>query len=244
MKIFQIISWATFFVGIIFKFLHFPGGGILCTLGFGLIFMFAAIFLYKNVFFKKENKETVSALLHFSFAFLTLYILFRVQFWPGQVANFLFAMIVSTIYFVLFFIDTGSLRFRLPHFFLIAYFAVAVFLYAIPGHKIYYAFHYKILSEKTEISWSYEVWNMYSWFLYTNGEYDKALEANHKAQKALANNPNSNDYVQVVISGQEIRTNELYIRNLRFFEQRILDKTWIDPYIEVPHFGFLIEEKE
>jgi len=170
--------------------------------------------------------------MHFAFAFLTLYVLFRIQFWVGVTIILYFAALLTFTYFVLFLIKNKP--FKLPQILLLAYFAVSVFLWIVPTHKIYYCKQMSTLKENS--SWDFEKWNDYSWYLYQDGKYNDALKANKKAQDALvANTVNSRldeKYTPLFQKDiQEILWREVYMYFLLFFEQSILDKNWTDPYI-------------
>ena len=230
MKIFQITAWSVFFLGIILHFLHISDADLWCAAGgFLLIFLFAIIFCFKNVLFKKEDKQWLSALMHFAFAFLSLFVLFRIMVWPCSII-FNFAVLITFIYFVVFLVVFFVNRkpFKLPQILLLVYFAASVFLYYIPTHRIYKATY---MSQRNEQS--YFDWNLYSWYLYRDGKYDEAIKANHKAQELVRNDTWQNLDEVISISSlpnpEGVTYREWYLFSLQSNEQKILNKTWKNP---------------
>ena len=72
--------------------------------------------------------------------------------------------------------------------------SIALFFYFMPTHE-----RYKLLS----INWNHEIetdyitWDKYSWFLYQNGEFDKALEVSDKA-RTIAQQLKDNEWLELI----------------------------------------------
>lgn len=77
MKALKIIGAILFFIGITFKFTHWPLASIIFILGTLLLFVHALIFLIQNL-----KKDSTSAWINLSFSLIAIYVLFRFQYWP------------------------------------------------------------------------------------------------------------------------------------------------------------------
>jgi hypothetical protein len=65
----------------------------------------------------------------------------------------------------------------------------------------------------------YNSWDRYSWFLYIVNKQDEALEANHKAQKAME------EYLKTTHDENAVYELEL----IKQHEQQIKEKNWTTP---------------
>ncbi len=114
MKITEIILSSLIFLGVIFKFALFPGGGILLTVGFSflsLLYFFVGFALFSGIGFrgmlKSSSYSELSALkvlgfvgAGWSLSMLCLGILFKIQHWPGsevQLVSGLITALVSSV---------------------------------------------------------------------------------------------------------------------------------------------------
>lgn len=168
MKTINIISQLLFFIGLILKLFHIHFNAILMLIGL------AGVIISLVVGLIKKQKKTTLLLTLTNFAWLAL-IFLTVKFLPIQLI-FLVISIILTLLSVILLIRKGQAKSLWP---LLIFIAIAVFFYFQPTHE-----RYKLLS----IDWNYEIetdyitWDKYSWHLYQNGEYSKALEASEKAR--------------------------------------------------------------
>lgn len=186
MKKLQITSWIIFFTGIIFRLFLLPGGNLILVIG-------AALFLVHNIIFLIKNWASNLAIsfLHLSITAWTIYLLFRILFWPGgpyflgAPLLFLVPFLITVVYVTIHIIE--KTKFRLPQILLSIYFLFSLKLAETHSHRIYYFFNLnKVLNEESR-NYNYQSWDKYSWFLYISKKQDEALQANEYAQKALKN---------------------------------------------------------
>lgn len=207
MKKMQIIAWAVFLLGFILKLIHIPGASLTLVLGTLLLVIHSIIYLCKNA---KTNLST--SFLHLSYSLLTVYILFRFQYWSGFSLLFLIVLFVTLFCFFLLFKNKS--QFKFPQIFLVIYFWFFFALSFTRSHQIYYFFNLNTVLNAEARKTNYRVWNGYSWSLYLADKHNEALEANHKAQEAVK---------------EQCGTTDLAFHNLELLklnEQQILNKNW------------------
>ena len=212
MKKLQIIAWIIFLIGVVFRLLHYPGGGIILTLGTLLLLVHSIIYLSKNA---KTNLPT--SFLHLSFSFLTAYVLFRFQYWPcgpsffGFPLLFIIALLITLICFILHFANN-----KLPQIFLVVYFVFFFVLSYTHSDRIYYFFNLNPMLHAETSNTNYYAWDKYSWFLYIVDKQDEAIGANYRAQKAVE------EYLKIIQDKEAIH----YLTLIKQHEQQIKDKNW------------------
>ncbi|MBN1463930.1 MAG: hypothetical protein JXR68_13430 [Bacteroidales bacterium] len=181
--------------------------------------------LHSIIFLIKSLKNNLTAsFLNLSFAFWTLYLLFRIQYWPcgpsifGFQLLFIISFIITIVYIGLHFSKSGNLK--IPQILLILYFIFTITISFIHSDKIYYFFTLNEVTQKDNRENNYQAWDKYSWFLYCVDKQNEAIEANLKAQK-IVEKKLKKDFVQ-----------ELYydLKNLKRHNQLIRDKNWNDLY--------------
>lgn len=185
-----LVGWMVVLVGYTFKFPHWPGSGILCILGVLVVLISSTIQLIQ-AFRQPDSSFRFGAILRFAMAPWMLYILFRTQYWPGALPLLGFAAILTVV--------SGALllkakrkksRWLVPAVLLIL---LGVNLVRTPTHKVFWTMN--IAADYESLDSSPFVWHKYSWFLSLDNQWDQALEANTKAQKALEK--------QIELSGEE-----------------------------------------
>ena len=130
MKKMQIISWTLFLVGIVFGFLHFPGGAMMRTFGALLLLIHSIIYLCKNI---KTNLLTT--FLNLSYSFLTACIVSRINYWDYlPTVFFIIGLVITGVYFVLFI--KNKVQFNFPNIFLLVYLVLSLILLF---DKVYYS---------------------------------------------------------------------------------------------------------
>lgn len=184
MKLLNIISNLVFFTGLILKFFHAHFNAILMLIGLAGVVVSLIIGLMK----KKEKSSLLLILANFGWLIL---IFVTVKFLPIQMPVVVIASL-QTLLTTIIIIRTEKTAIKLWP--LIISSSIALFLFFMPTHE-----RYKLLS----INWNYEIetdyvtWDKYSWFLYQNGEYSKAVEASKKARR-IANQLGDSDWEEFI----------------------------------------------
>lgn len=177
MKTLYIISWSIFLTGLLFKFLHYAGGGALAIVGSALLVVHCLIHFIKNI-----KTEMPLALLNASIAAITVFVLIRLQFWPFFKPVFVFAFLLSLFTIIQLFVR--KVTFGFPQIFLITYFIFFNVLSYTPAYPIYYFVYLNPVLNSESRNYDYAGWDKYSWFLYLQDKTDDALKANVNAEKA------------------------------------------------------------
>jgi hypothetical protein len=215
MKKLQIIAWTIFIIGLVFRLLHYPGITVLSLLGTLLLLIHCIIYIAKNA---KTNLPT--SFLHLSYTLATIYILFRLQYWPvrpmilGYSAFFIIVLLVTISCFVLHI--TNKTPFKFPQIFLVVYFAFFFVLSFTHSDRIYYFFNLNTVLNGESRNTNYKYWDKYSWFLYIADKQDEAIEANQKAQKAVE------EYLKIIQDEEAVQ----YSTVIKQHGQQIQDKNW------------------
>ncbi len=176
MKALNITSWTIFFLGLIGKFFHYPTT-LLMILGCLLLLIYGLI-----TFFKEIKTNLPYSLQPLSFAFLSIYLLFRVQYWGF--ARYIFALTFILVATCLILYLVKKAKFKLREIILVLYFAFIFLLSFIHADKIYYIVNLNTVLNSEIRNYSYSAWDKYSWFLYIAGKQDEAVQANQNAQKS------------------------------------------------------------
>lgn len=184
MRILQIIAWVVFTIGIVFRLFDFPGTSLVSVIGTFLIVLHGII-----SFFKTVNTNLPTAFLYLSVSSITVYFLFRLQYWycgprvMGFPLLFIITLLVSITCIVLHL--TNKSKYKTPQLFLMVYFISFLILSFVHSHSIYYFFHLNSVTYSKSRKISFQFWDKYSWFLYIANKKEEALEANDKAKEAL-----------------------------------------------------------
>lgn len=210
MKKFNLIAWIIFLGGILLKSTHIPGANMIMVLGVLLLLIHCIIYFMKNV-----SKDFLSSIFHFSSLFWSIYLFFRIQYLSYSGLIFTISLLTTFTYLILHIIKKK--KYRLPHIAFTLYVGLSLFVFFTSTHQIYYVFNYSILNGQTENIY-YEKWDKYSWFLYSAGKKDEAIEANLNAQKSLKNAKNT-------ISRDE---QQEYSEMLQKHEIHIIENNWVD----------------
>ncbi|MDP4226337.1 MAG: hypothetical protein Q8907_10025 [Bacteroidota bacterium] len=211
MKKLLISALASLLLGLVFKFPHIPGASLLLIIGALLLFIYSVIFFFKN---KKE--KLVESLKNLSFSFLTIYLLFRIQFWYGGPVifgfNFLFIIAFGISFTTLIYKFQESKEIKTSFMLFIIYMVFTIFISFTHADRIYYFVNLNEITGTEARNESYKAWDKYSWFLYGVDKQKEALEANKNAQKIieekLKNSQNTlmiNDFEIIKKHGESIR---------------------------------------
>jgi hypothetical protein len=215
MKKLQIIAWTIFIIGLVFRLLHYPGTSVISILGTLLLVIHSILYLVKNA---KTNLPT--SFLHLSYSLLTVYLLFRLQYWScgpmilGYSLFFIIVLLLTISCFVLLF--SSKTQFKFPQIFLVVYFVFFFVLSFTHSDRIYYFFNLNTALNGESINTNYQSWDKYSWFLYIADKQDEAIEANQNAQKAVE------EYLKIIPDEEAVQ----YSTVIKQHGQQIQDKNW------------------
>jgi hypothetical protein len=211
MKRIYIISWISIILGLIFKFLHIFGAGYLITIGGLLLLIHCIVHLSKNA---KSNLPL--SLLYTSFAFITIYLIARFQYWAF--ARPLFPIVCLLIFGSAIIHILKRTNFHFTQGLLILYFIFFLIFSYVPSYKIYYSVNLNSLLNKESRLKDYHGWDKYSWFLYLRNKQPEALEANKNAENAI----------EKCLKG----SNDVYLMKemdrIKRHGEQIKDNSWVD----------------
>lgn len=202
MKKLHLTSWSIFIIGILFKLFHFPGTGLLLSLGTLLLLIHSIIYLIKN-----WTKDLPTSILLLSFSFWTISLLTRIQYWSigpiilGFPILFIVSIILSITYFIL--LINYKIKIGIKQILLIGYILFSFELAYIHSDQIHYFFRLNTILNNDSRNYDYAAWDKYSWFLYIRNKQEEAIQANEKAQQAinlcLKQNKNDQRAIQYII---------------------------------------------
>jgi hypothetical protein len=177
MRIFFIISCSLFVIGFLFKLLHLPGAALGLVFGSGLLVCHSLIYLLIN-----SRTQLVKSFVFIVFAFASLYLMFRLLFWPGA-QTALIAVVTTAIIGVIIMVVSKTKPTGMQ-LFVALYLGVCIMLGFVHSDRIYYFTNYNQLNQ-SPVKYPF-IWDKYSWFLYLAGRKDEAAIANANAREALA----------------------------------------------------------
>jgi heme/copper-type cytochrome/quinol oxidase subunit 3 len=185
MKIINLISHLLFFTGLLLKFFHIHYNAILILIG--LVGTVIALIIG----LLKKQEKAVSLLTLTNIVWLVL-VFSSVKFLSIETVVLTIAIVLTLISTIVI-VRINKIKMIFP---ILITISIGLIFYFMPTHE-----RYKLLS----INWNHEIetdyitWDKYSWFLYQNGEFNKALEASNKARD-IAHQLNDNEWVQVIDS--------------------------------------------
>jgi len=185
MKIINFISHLLFFTGLLLKFFHIHYNAILILIG--LVGTVIALIIG----LLKKQEKAVSLLTLTNIVWLVL-VFSSVKFLSIETVVLTIAIVLTLISTIVI-VRINKIKMIFP---ILITISIGLIFYFMPTHE-----RYKLLS----INWNHEIetdyitWDKYSWFLYQNGEFNKALEASNKARD-IAHQLNDNEWVQVIDS--------------------------------------------
>ncbi|HTL82133.1 MAG TPA: hypothetical protein VL651_10535 [Bacteroidia bacterium] len=173
-------------LGFVFRIFHLPGGGMASIVGLGSC---AMSFMIEELF---QKSRFAIRLMNMGTAVLLIFILFRLQFWPGAMQMFIPGAIGSVVGIGLLLNSekTDSPRLLPPAVVLCLAFSIAF----IPASKLYYFIHLNEPINSEYRKTDFQSWDKYSWFLYLEKHQDEALKANDSAMNAYRLAPTNNHY--------------------------------------------------
>lgn len=206
MKLIEKIGFILFIIGLIFKFLHFPGAPILMILGLLLLLVFYTIAIFKKNTTSKQFINLTSTLW-------LVFILFRIQYWHYVNIPLILAFIL-TIYTIIPIVKNKYyLKLNIISYIIVI--VTSIIILFTPAHKLYYIINLNPLLNQETRMYSYRAWNKYSWFLYNAGQIENSLKANGNAIKSAEN------YFETIQLN-----NSHTISCLNLNKQKIIHNTW------------------
>lgn len=187
MKKLEYISIATFLIGIIIKMLHWKAADITLLIGCS-----AFLIVSLTHFIKKISSNASNAFVHLSYSLWTIYLLFRLLYWPGgpililgMRLIFILPLVVSINSLILHILYKTKVG--LPQIGLIIFTGFSIWLSYLQSYHVFYFFYlnpvvHHYTRESDAISW-----DRYSWFLYISNKDNEAVIANAFAIYALKN---------------------------------------------------------
>jgi hypothetical protein len=167
MKKFQLLFYGIFCLGFALKFFHVHYNAVLMLIGLGGILITSIVSL-----FNKEGRAT--ALLHFALFAWLLQLLITIKFFPFENNALIIAAALSLVV-ILEIVKKQQFLNLIP---LGICAAVALSFYFMRTDNRYYLLNVKW---NYEIEYDFITLDKYSWFLYKNGEVDKAQEISNQA---------------------------------------------------------------
>ena len=195
MKILPVLLYSLFGVGFILKFFHIHYNAVIMLVALGGLLVTGLISLGK----KPTRLHALFQLGAFSWLAL---LLITVKFFPFGIFGLILASCLSVMVAVL--LIKGRQFKKLAFIGWIA--GVTLLFYLMPTDSRYYLFNVKW---NHEIEYDFMTLDKYSWFLYRNGNNDKALEVSARALD-LAKNTGQTEWVDFIEEHREA------IRNLNW----------------------------
>lgn len=219
MKIFKTVSWGILLVGLIFRLVHWPGSAILYILGTGLLFLFGLIYFILN-----SKKNRLSAFFQLCVSVWMMRLLFSLMYWQPPFILFWICVVATVSYLTLLFLERKKVG--LKSLLGIAFIAALYSLGSLRAHHTYYFFNLNETFNKESRKTNYIAWDKYSWFKYTSGNMEEALEANDHAQLALENYRKDYSIGGSNISKKLLLENRNKIISKRWMQYERIDADW------------------
>lgn len=223
----EVIFLLLVIIGFYMRYTHFAAGSFLSlvvAMAFMMYYIIDIIVSAAKDQIRNDKSVLPSFLLGFAGAWWMLYITFSLLFLPAASWQ-LIGIIPLSIAGVAMLIYRRQTRIVSLCIFLFAL-AAGILVLKTPTHKLYRFLTFNA-STMSEEEYPARYWDRYSWFLYQDNEYEKALEANTKAQQSVRSGSKIN-----VIAPQGDTTDMLnHLQNTR---EQIENHTW-DTYSNEPY---------
>lgn len=190
MKRVEFLSLIVFLIGIIIKILHWKAADLILLIGCATFLIISLIHFVKNI-----SSNSPKAFLYLSFSLWTVYLLFRLLYWPGGP---ILILGFRLIFLVPFAVSISCLalhvhyktRIRLPQIIFMLYFGFSIWLSYLQSYHVFYFFYLNPVVHHYTRDSDIGSWDRYSWFLYISNKDNDAIIANAFAQNALKNSGN------------------------------------------------------
>jgi len=194
-----------FLVALLFRLLHYPGGGLLLVCS-------ALLFLWLSARFAlRQRRHAADILVAVAAALLTVTVYSRLQLLEPPLPVFLVAAILLLAALVL--LVFRAISFRPMYFVTACLCGLGAWLTFTPTSRIHYFFRLNATLHAESGKTDYRSWDRYSWFLYGEGKHAEALKANASAWAAVTEAKKANMgtdayYFTKVVEGHERRIRE------------------------------------
>ena len=180
-------------IGFLFKFMHWPFGGVLVTLSVGI----SAFGVIVSIIEGTTRKNVGKGFLNAAFYGVVIAIVFKIQYWMGVG----FVLPIAILLFVTGFIlhQKAGQRFTKEVKVLIAFIICVFGLQSTSNSSLYYHTNITQTFHPWDYSNSYFGWDRYSYFLFLDGKKKEALEANSKALE-MAIRHEDKEYTQIILN--------------------------------------------
>lgn len=201
------------------RYTHFAAGSILSlvvAMTFMMYYIIGIIVSAAKDQLRKDKSVLPSFLLGFAGSWWILYITFSLLFLPGaswQLASVI-PLSIAAVAVLIYYRQTRIVSLCIFLFALVA----GVLVLKTPTHELYRFLTFNV-STMSEEDYPARYWDKYSWFLYQDNEYEKALEANTNAQHSVRSANKIN-----VIAPQGDTTDML--NHLQKTREQIENHTW------------------
>ena len=210
----HLVSWIILVIGIAFKFLHWPGGSLLAIIGCLLMLVYSLIYLVKN-----SNRDIAKSFFNLTSTFVTIYLLFRIQYWAFAQVVFGLTFILGVTTLILSLVK--QTQFKLKQILLTGYFICFLAISFVHADMIFYLFNKSYIEYQNEDGdyYNYRVLDRYSWFLYLAGKFDEASKINQDAIISAKN------YIEFAPYDTEAK---MILENIEKHGEQIKNKSWTE----------------
>jgi hypothetical protein len=202
MRILQIIAYSIFLIGLILKFFHFPKNAIIMMVG-----IFLMLLVYSIASFNKKY-DRLSSIIGFATSFWLISLLFTLKFWPFSSL----LLLISAVLTVISIVYSNKLK-RLKELKLLCISSIICLIFYLMSSDIKY--YLVSIKWNQEIETDYYSWDKYSWFLYQNAHYDKAMETSNHALKIAnqqAKQYGEAEFVDIINDHNKMIKNKTWIK--------------------------------
>jgi len=156
------------------------------------MFIFSLIFLIKNA-----KKDVVQSFFYLTSTLITIYVLFRIQFWAYGHIAFRFALLSGITTLILHTYQKEKIALR--HYVLVIYYVCFVAISFVHADRVFYLFGRSAIVHENNNGdyFNYNILDTYSWFLYLAEKYDEAEDINEDALRSI------NEYIEFAPSDNE-----------------------------------------
>lgn len=212
---FLLIAYLLFLTGIAFKMFRLPFASLILVVAVLLMLVQSVLYFSRNI---KTN--AVQSLFYLAVAVSLVYVTFRIQYWPtgrhpfGPSTVYSFVTAATLAYVVVFIVKKQRVNFKFI--FILALFGATFYLTTLPVRQVHYALYLNGITYNEGRKSNFIDWHKYSWFLYSDGMFDEALEANQMAIQELKK-------VLEIESSEHLLQNQ---RQLEEVENLIRSRSW------------------
>ncbi len=167
-------------LGLVLKFLMLPFANLTFVLGATIMIIYSYL-----EFFRLRKENITAAAMMISACFGLIYIMFRLQYWPGTNAHLIAAVAVMVVAMVLYVFKKKVYGFH--WWFFVCTLGFVVLVSSVSTSKLLYTTHLAEPLHSFSHTYNFYDWDRYSWYLNQEGKKEEALAANTEAIAAYNN---------------------------------------------------------